>query len=194
MIKNPYYHEKRFINPSNIEIYFIKYLVNEPLESNFNNFDKPDTWKVPIYELDKNDPNNNGVRNYNFITWMTIYPFQNTLKYLGKWPSDELNSLQGEIKIRINYSNFLYFLIFLDYNVELFEGKKYLIIAQIGTFGIRNMFLSFLYFTIGTVLLALSLIFFVYYRIYVKTHEEYPLNYQNNQNQTFESANSQNTV
>lgn len=36
----------------------------------FKNFHRPKAWKVDIWDLDKEDPNNNGFENEDFIVWM----------------------------------------------------------------------------------------------------------------------------
>ncbi|OTF76481.1 hypothetical protein BLA29_008960, partial [Euroglyphus maynei] len=56
---------------------------NESLEYAFRGTTKPKNWPKPIYELDLDDPTNNGFQNEAFINWMQISPFSSFRKAYG---------------------------------------------------------------------------------------------------------------
>ncbi|XP_027199041.2 cell cycle control protein 50A-like isoform X1 [Dermatophagoides pteronyssinus] len=129
---------------------------NQTLKYVFRNTKKPANWHKPIYELDLEDPTNNGFENEPFINWMQISPFSSLRKAYGYIDHSD-NSFtstglqDGYYLLQINYS----------YPVHRFNGKKYIIISNTSSFGGKNYFLSYI-FLITSILNSIIAILFYY--------------------------------
>ncbi|XP_053617242.1 cell cycle control protein 50A-like [Plodia interpunctella] len=71
-----------------------------PLKDAFNDFAKPKSWSQHIWELDPDNPDNNGFENERFIGWMTT-----TMKRKPAWRLDSSYSVpNGSYVLRVEYS------------------------------------------------------------------------------------------
>ena len=88
--------EEKFKNPAS------------PLNESFANFAKPKYWTKNVWELDKDDPKNNGFLNQDFIVWMRVAAFPTFRKLYRKLILEkgkfEKGLPKGEYELRINYS------------------------------------------------------------------------------------------
>ena len=77
------------------------------LKEAFQKFAKPPNWKRPVYELDTENPENNGFQNQDFIVWMRTAAFSTFRKLYRKivLTGDFSNGLPaGEYQLDIDYS------------------------------------------------------------------------------------------
>lgn len=78
----------------------------------FNGTIKPKDWDKPVYELDRNDTNNNGLQNEKFIVWMRTSAFPTFRKLYARVAHDKRDHdldyqeglASGEYRLTINYS------------------------------------------------------------------------------------------
>ena len=77
------------------------------LKDAFKDYTKPPNWPRPVYELDTENPDNNGFQNQDFIVWMRTAAFSTFRKLYRKiaHTGDFENGLpEGEYQLDINYS------------------------------------------------------------------------------------------
>uniref|UniRef100_A0A8C7BHR8 Cell cycle control protein n=1 Tax=Neovison vison TaxID=452646 RepID=A0A8C7BHR8_NEOVI len=105
---------------------------------------KPPSWAKPVYELDKEDPENNGFLNDDFIVWMRAAAFP-TFKKLYR----RLNRIQyfTEGLPAGNYS----FNITYNFPVTRFRGEKSVVLSTLTWSGGSNLFLGLAYTVTGAV-------------------------------------------
>lgn len=77
------------------------------LKDAFNGFQKPKAWKRPIYELDTEDPSNNGLQNEDLIVWMrtaALPTFRKLYRRIDHTVSGYNNGLiHGNYELHVNY-------------------------------------------------------------------------------------------
>uniref|UniRef100_A0A8C0KAZ6 Cell cycle control protein n=1 Tax=Canis lupus dingo TaxID=286419 RepID=A0A8C0KAZ6_CANLU len=120
----------KFQNPSSIN-----------LSSAFAGTTKPPYWSKPVYELDEEDPGNNGFLNDDFIVWMRTAAFP-TFKKLYR----RLNRIQYFIEglPAGNYSfNITY--------ITRFKGEKSVVLSTLTWSGGSSLFLGLAYTVTGAV-------------------------------------------
>uniref|UniRef100_A0A452SGK9 Cell cycle control protein n=1 Tax=Ursus americanus TaxID=9643 RepID=A0A452SGK9_URSAM len=123
----------KFQNPSSIN-----------LSSAFAGTTKPPCWAKPVYELDGEDPGNNGFLNDDFIVWMRTAAFP-TFKKLYR----RLNRIQYFIEglPAGNYS----FNITYNFPVTRFKGEKSVVLSTLTWSGGSSLFLGLVYTVTGAV-------------------------------------------
>nr|XP_055171875.1 cell cycle control protein 50C-like [Nyctereutes procyonoides] len=123
----------KFQNPSSIN-----------LSSAFAGTTKPPYWSKPVYELDEEDPGNNGFLNDDFIVWMRTAAFP-TFKKLYR----RLNRIQYFIEglPAGNYS----FNITYNFPVTRFKGEKSVVLSTLTWSGGSSLFLGLAYTVTGAV-------------------------------------------
>ena len=85
--------ETKFKNPNNID--------------EFKSFLKPPNWQKPVNELDKNNKENNGFKNQDFIVWMRTAAFPKFRKPYRKVEHEnqfEEGLPKGSYRLHVNYS------------------------------------------------------------------------------------------
>uniref|UniRef100_A0AC35UHA3 Transmembrane protein 30A n=1 Tax=Rhabditophanes sp. KR3021 TaxID=114890 RepID=A0AC35UHA3_9BILA len=129
-----------------------KFSSNETLCDVLKDFAKPPKWDVKACELDLNNPDNNGVQNFDFIIWMTtagLSHFRKPYRKLNTTANFFSNGLpRGNYTLKIDNK----------FEVESFHGKKKFIITTLSWMGGKNNFLPFA-FLIVAALSILSAIF-----------------------------------
>ncbi|XP_006890103.1 PREDICTED: cell cycle control protein 50C-like [Elephantulus edwardii] len=112
------------------------------LSNAFAGTTKPPSWPRPIYELDEEDPGNNGFINDDFIVWMRTAAFP-TFKKLYR----RLNRIQyfTEGLPAGNYS----FNITYNFPVTTFQGEKAVVLSTVTWSGGGGLFLGLAYTVTG---------------------------------------------
>ncbi|XP_040836516.1 cell cycle control protein 50C-like isoform X2 [Ochotona curzoniae] len=116
---------------------------NANLSDHFAGTTKPPYWSKPIYELDPEDPENNGFLNEDFIVWMRTAAFP-TFKKLYR----RLNRIQHFLEglPAGNYS----FNIEYNFPVTKFQGEKSVVLSTLTWCGGSGLFLGLAYTITGT--------------------------------------------
>ncbi|XP_058411498.1 cell cycle control protein 50C-like [Diceros bicornis minor] len=114
------------------------------LSSAFAGTTKPPYWPKPVYELDEEDPGNNGFINDDFIVWMRTAAFP-TFKKLYRRLSRTQCFIEG--LPAGNYS----FNITYNFPVTRFRGEKSVVLSTLTWSGGRSLFLGLAYTVTGAV-------------------------------------------
>ncbi|OWK00595.1 TMEM30C [Cervus elaphus hippelaphus] len=113
---------------------------------------KPPNWPKPVYELDEEDPRNNGFINDDFIVWMRTAAFP-TFKKLHRRLHRIDNFTEG---------------LPADFPVSRFQGQKALVLSTLTWSGGSSLFLGLAYLVTGAVTL---LAFFSMMAVHLKLKE-----------------------
>lgn len=140
-------HDVKFANPTDAAGYF-------------NRTVHPPNWQKSAWELDPQDPDNNGFKNEDFIVWMRTAAMPTFRKLYRKLTSNETGTFQnglpkGTYRLEVEY----------NYPVSSFSGRKQFIISTTSWMGGKNPFLGWAYITVGII----SMITFVIFLILHKT-------------------------
>ncbi|CAI9169314.1 unnamed protein product [Rangifer tarandus platyrhynchus] len=122
---------------------------------------KPPNWPKPVYELDEEDPRNNGFINDDFIVWMRTAAFP-TFKKLHRRLHRIDNFTEG--LPAGSYS----FIINYNFPVSRFQGQKALVLSTLTWSGGSSLFLGLAYLVTGAVTL---LAFFSMMAVHLKLKE-----------------------
>ncbi|XP_026860958.1 transmembrane protein 30C [Electrophorus electricus] len=112
---------------------------NTTLQEAFQGTAQPLYWQRPVYDLDPEDPNNNGFINDDLIVWMREAAFPNFKKLYGI-----LNRAHALFSHGLPAGNYS---IIITYNfpVQYFQGKKEVVVSTVTWFGGQNYFLPIAY-------------------------------------------------
>ncbi|KAE8299106.1 Cell cycle control protein 50A [Larimichthys crocea] len=125
---------------------------NLTLAEVFKDTARPLYWQKPVYELDPDDPTNNGFINEDLIIWMREAAFPNFKKLYGVLNrADEVFAKglpAGNYTIDINY----------NFPVQYFRGRKEVVLTTLTWFGGQNHFLPVAYLVTSSLILLLAVV------------------------------------
>ncbi|XP_003962553.1 cell cycle control protein 50B [Takifugu rubripes] len=135
-----------------------------PLKNAFNGTVKPLMWPKPAYELDPNDPANNGFINQDFLVWMRTAALPDFRKlYRRITEGDYAEGLPaGTYVLEIAY----------NYPVLSFEGRKKVVLSNVSWMGGKNEFLGIAYLVIGSLCIVMSIVMLIVYAKFKFPEEE----------------------
>jgi len=127
----------------------------QTLKDVFKNFDKPKMWKKNIWELDTENPDNNGFQNEDLIVWMRTAALPNFRKLYRRIDHSVQGFTTGLPKG--NYTlNIKY-----NYPVVGFEGSKQVILTTTSVLGGKNPFMGWAYIAVGCICFVLGIAFLI---------------------------------
>ncbi|KAG9493732.1 cell cycle control protein 50A [Eleutherodactylus coqui] len=125
----------------------------------FKDTEKPINWKNPVYDLDKDDPENNGFINEDFIVWMrtaALPTFRKLYGLIEKGDAQYAALAPGNYSLDIEY----------NYPVFSFDGRKRMILSTISWMGGKNPFLGIAYITVGSICFFLGVVLLIIHHKY----------------------------
>ncbi|XP_052895517.1 cell cycle control protein 50A-like [Anopheles moucheti] len=116
------------------------------------NFSRPPSWSRELWELDEQNPDNNGFQNEDLINWMrpaALPTFRKQHRRVDhSIPPFEDGIPGGSYTLHIRY----------NYPVASFGGRKSIILSSPSWMGARNPFMGYLFLTVGALKMILSCI------------------------------------
>jgi len=129
------------------------------LKEAFSDFAKPINWRLNIWELDTENPSNNGFENEDLIVWMrtaALPDFRKLYRRINHSGTFEIGLPKGNYTLLIEY----------NYPVAGFGGTKSLILSNTSFTGGRNLFLGYAYIIVGCCCFLLGLLFLIIHMKY----------------------------
>ncbi|XP_045422882.1 cell cycle control protein 50C-like [Lemur catta] len=114
------------------------------LANAFEGTTKPPYWQKPIYELDKEDPGNNGFLNDDFIVWMrtAAFPtFKKLYRHLNRTQHFTAGLPAGNYSFNITY----------NFPVTRFYGKKSVVLCTTTWSGGSSLYIGLAYTVTGAI-------------------------------------------
>jgi hypothetical protein len=114
------------------------------LKEALKNFARPISWTRELWDLDKENPQNNGLQNEDLIVWMRTAALPNFRKLYRRVKHKSLP--KGAYTLDIHYR----------YPVTQFDGTKSFILSTTSVLGGKNNFLGYAYIVVGSICLILG--------------------------------------
>jgi len=120
--------------------------------------EKPKDWKKNLWDLDTENPENNGLQNEDLIVWMRTAAFPNFRKLYRRinhnsTDTDKFNEglKKGNYTLNIEY----------NFKVKQFSGTKSVVLSQTSILGGKNPFLGIAYIVVGCICLVVGIVFLI---------------------------------
>nr|XP_006812327.1 PREDICTED: cell cycle control protein 50A-like [Saccoglossus kowalevskii] len=125
----------------------------------------PPNWHKFVYELDPDDPDNNGYENEDFIVWMRTAALPYFRKLYRRIDHQTNSIFEHSLPDGLYEANIQY-----AYPVTMFEGTKRIIISTSSWLGGKNIFLGVAYIVTGSLCILFGCIFLCIHLKHGKRH------------------------